>query len=168
MRLLFEKNLIHFLLVAPSASGFVLHPGSSAVSTRSGNEFLKHSDVLRSSTVEDQDAESKAAKKKKKNNNYIKRQRETIAKKKDFYRGAGVFKEVKEEVTKDMRVQFDSELMNAMKEDPNYMMEKDGVEFYLAKDHGFCWGGKYPMQLLACVLSCIMNLESNCSCCNVF
>ena len=51
---------------------------------------------------------------------------------------------MKTEVTKDMREQFDSDLMNKMKEDPNYMIEKDGVEFYLAKDHGFCWGGECP------------------------
>ena len=73
---------------------------------------------------------------------YIQNERQAIAKKKDFYRGAGVFKNVKAGVEQDMRKQFDSVLMNEMKEDPNYMLEKDGVEFYLAKDHGFCWGGE--------------------------
>ena len=58
-----------------------------------------------------------------------------------------MFKKVKAEVALDMRDQFDSEMMNLMKEDPNYMMEKDGVEFYLAKDHGFCWGGEFEFEL---------------------
>eukprot|EP00536_Pseudo-nitzschia_multiseries_P015112 jgi/Psemu1/216887/e_gw1.822.4.1 len=34
-----------------------------------------------------------------------------------------------------------------MKENPNYMIEKDGVEFYLAKDHGFCWGVERSINL---------------------
>lgn len=78
---------------------------------------------------------------------YIQNERQAIAKKKDFYRGAGVFKNVKAGVEQDMRKQFDSVLMNEMKEDPNYMLEKDGVEFYLAKDHGFCWGVERSINL---------------------
>lgn len=78
---------------------------------------------------------------------FIKGQREEIAKKKDFLRGAGAFKEVKAGVTADMRDQFDSDIMNKMKESPNYMLEKDNVEFYLAKDHGFCWGVERSINL---------------------
>lgn len=78
---------------------------------------------------------------------YIKDERQDIAKKKDFYRGAGVFRDVKKEVEQDMRQQFDSSMMNQMKENPNYMLEKDGVEFYLAKDHGFCWGVERSINL---------------------
>lgn len=78
---------------------------------------------------------------------YIKNEREKIAKSKDFYRGAGVFRKVKADVTEDMRRQFDSELMTAMKDTPNYMVERDGVEFYLAKDHGFCWGVERSINL---------------------
>ena len=73
---------------------------------------------------------------------YKKDERQAIAKKPDFYRGAGVFKDVKAGAERDMRRQFDSAMMNEMKENPNYMLERDGVEFYLAKDHGFCWGGE--------------------------
>lgn len=73
---------------------------------------------------------------------FLKKERDTIAKKKDFLRGAGVFKDVKAQVTEDMKKQFDSDLMVQMKESPNYMMEKDGIEFYLAKEYGFCWGGE--------------------------
>jgi len=58
-----------------------------------------------------------------------------------------VFKNVKREVTATMRKQFDSSLMNAMKENPNYCIEKDGVEFFLAKDHGFCWGVERSINL---------------------
>jgi len=107
-----------------------------------------------SSTLEDQDASSSSSSLPKPEpatetvpKMFIKKEREAIAKKKDFYRGAGVFKKVKAEVALDMRDQFDSEMMNLMKEDPNYMMEKDGVEFYLAKDHGFCWGVERSINL---------------------
>jgi len=78
---------------------------------------------------------------------YLKKQRETIAKKPDYLRGAGVFKSVKTGVTQSMREQFDSDMMNDMKKSPNYMMEKDGVEFYLARDHGFCWGVERSINL---------------------
>lgn len=79
---------------------------------------------------------------------FIKAERESIAKKKDYLRGAGVFKKVKREVTESMKEQFDSDLMNEMKETPNFMLEKEGVELFLAKDHGFCWGGELLFILL--------------------
>lgn len=85
--------------------------------------------------------------KKKAKPKFIKQQREHLAKKKTFLRGAGVFKKVKAEVAQDMKKQFDSEIMNEMKDDPNYMVEKDGVEIYLAKDHGFCWGVERSINL---------------------
>merc|ERR1712071_508461 len=72
--------------------------------------------------------------------NYIKNERESIAKKKNFLRGAGIFKEVKDDVTQAMNEEFDSNFMNEMKEAENFMKEKDGIEYYLAKEHGFCWG----------------------------
>jgi len=118
-----------------NVDGFFIH-------TRNKVSYLTYErSSLLSTTVNDQDDTTKAQKVDK--SAFIKNQREQIAKKPDFYRGAGVFKQVKEEVTNDMRRQFDSDLMNQMKENPNYMLEKDGVEFYLAKDHGFCWGGKF-------------------------
>lgn len=79
--------------------------------------------------------------------NYLKKERETIAKKKDFLRGAGVFKDVKSDVTAAMKDQFESKLVNEMKESPNYMKEKEGVEIYLAKDYGFCWGVERSINL---------------------
>lgn len=78
---------------------------------------------------------------------YIKKVRETIAKKEDYLRGAGVFKKVKTEVAKSMSDQFDSKLMEEIKDTPNYVLEKDSVVFYLAKDHGFCWGVERSINL---------------------
>jgi len=157
MRLLYESPVLHLILVANSVvNGFVVfHPGSSFVPTSADcrssaangeRPVVKRNPILRSSTLEDQ-KDAPTNKNTKKNTNFIKQEREQIARKKDFYRGAGVFKEVKEDVTKDMKVQFDSELMNIMKDDPNYRLEKDGVEFYLAKDHGFCWGVERSINL---------------------
>jgi len=171
----FPNQIFHFWLLAAPATihGFQIHDASAtrgcgwrqivtptapagtqitnAIRTRSSSSSSssygddKTSSFLRSSTIEDQDATDEKAKVV--TTNYIKKERETIAKKKDFYRGAGVFKKVKAEVSRDMREQFDSELMNQMKEDPNYRLEKDGVEFYLAKDHGFCWGVERSINL---------------------
>jgi len=78
---------------------------------------------------------------------FLKYQRDTIAKKPDYLRGAGAFKKVKKNVAADMKDQFDSTMMNTMKETPNFKLEKDGVEFYLAKDHGFCWGVERSINL---------------------
>jgi len=82
-----------------------------------------------------------------KRGDYIKNERERIARKKDFLRGAGAFKEVKAGVTQSMKEQFQSDFMNKMKDSPNYMLEKDGVEFFLAKEHGFCWGVERSINL---------------------
>ena len=78
---------------------------------------------------------------------FIKDERNAIAKKKTFLRGAGVFKDVKKSVEDDMAEQFSSELVGDMKETPNYVMEKDGFEFHLAKDFGFCWGVERSINL---------------------
>jgi len=140
MRLRFDKNLLHLLLLANAAEAFRVG---------NGNGRVRGLTTLKSSTIDEQDAtpKTKAPRKKPAKPLYIKNEREQIARKKDFYRGAGVFREVKAEVTKDMKKQFDSDLMNEMKENPNYKIERDGVEFYLAKDHGFCWGVERSINL---------------------
>jgi len=154
MKFMFEAHVFHVLLVTHSisVSGFITQQ-ANLHTKQLGNH---HRGALFISTLEDQDGTVKDTKteannitptKKLDKSFYIKNQREQIAKKPDFYRGAGVFKSVKKEVTQDMRLQFDSELMNQMKEDPNYMLEMDGVEFYLAKEHGFCWGVERSINL---------------------
>lgn len=125
--------MLHWLLVANVAEAFRVGSGTSV---------RRFHAPLRSSTIEEQDSSSKPKKKV-----YIKNEREQIARKKDFYRGAGVFRDVKAEVTQDMKEQFDSHLMEEMKANPNYKIEKDGVEFFLAKDHGFCWGVERSINL---------------------
>jgi len=162
MRLAFQNAVFHLLLANHLVNGFVIDSSRTkyrkTTSTSSPRPTRRNEvpySALFSSTLENQDASSesktktttKIATQKKVKPNYIKNQREQIAKKKDFYRGAGVFRNVKEEVTQDMRRQFDSDLMNEMKENPNYMLEKNGVEFYLAKDHGFCWGVERSINL---------------------
>jgi len=140
MRLKLNQNVLHLLLVANVAESFRV--GSST--------HVRSLNALRSSTIEDQDAKAKVeipVVKKKKKKKYIKDERNDLAKKKSFYRGAGAFREVKQEVTRDMRKQFDSELMNEMKESPNFRVQKEGAEFFLAKDHGFCWGVERSINL---------------------
>mmetsp|Transcript_6450 Transcript_6450/g.15959 ORF Transcript_6450/g.15959 Transcript_6450/m.15959 type:complete len:521 (+) Transcript_6450:146-1708(+) len=140
MRLRFQRNILHLLLVANTVEAFRV--GGSA-------RRVRGSTTLQSSTIDEQDAKpkAKAPRKKAAKPQYLKDERQAIAKKPDFYRGAGAFRDVKAEVSADMKKQFDSDLMNQMKEDPNYKIEKDGVEFYLAKDHGFCWGVERSINL---------------------
>lgn len=148
-------NLGSVLLVAyaTQAQGFQIRPHQHQALSRTHHDrsvVIGRYDgsELASTTVKDQDSnDAPAPSSKAKRRHFIKDERNAIAKKKDFYRGAGVFKEVKKEVAAGMRKEFDSDLMNKMKEDPNYMLEKDGVEFYLAKDHGFCWGVERSINL---------------------
>jgi len=120
-----------------SLSSSTVDKDTTITATASAVVIEKKDDVVATKTI----------KKKDKKPIYIKNEREKLARKPDFYRGAGVFKNVKREVTATMRKQFDSSLMNAMKENPNYCIEKDGVEFFLAKDHGFCWGVERSINL---------------------
>jgi len=141
MRLKIQQNLLHLLLVANVAEAFRVGSSGTPASRLTS---------LHVSTIDEQDSKPKAevaAVIKKKKRNYIKNEREDIAKKKDFYRGAGAFRDVKADVTQDMKEQFDSDMMNEMKEDPNYTIQREGVEFFLAKDHGFCWGVERSINL---------------------
>jgi len=106
-----------------------------------------HLILLSASVNTETEAEIKLKQKQEKKQTFLKSEREAIAKKKDYLRGAGVFKKVKRDVTEAMKEQFDSDLMNEMKETPNFMLVKDGVELYLAKDHGFCWGVERSINL---------------------
>lgn len=148
MRLAFSSSIFQALLVAHAIQGFQIRPHQKTNRISHGG-IGRPADALFSLTVEaeSQGTAPPAPKGKKIKKRYIKDERQDIAKKKDFYRGAGVFRDVKKEVEQDMRQQFDSSMMNKMKEDPNYMLKKDGVEFYLAKDHGFCWGVERSINL---------------------
>jgi 4-hydroxy-3-methylbut-2-enyl diphosphate reductase len=58
------------------------------------------------------------------------------------------FKEVREKVEKDIETQFQSSLVNDLKES-NYVIENKeaNVKVYLAKDFGFCWGVERSIAL---------------------
>mmetsp|Transcript_3517 Transcript_3517/g.5222 ORF Transcript_3517/g.5222 Transcript_3517/m.5222 type:complete len:487 (-) Transcript_3517:132-1592(-) len=138
--MLFRNLNVLLLLIMNSNSshGFTLSPPPSFLSSQQRTTVSS----LSASVATDDGTKKKEDKMK-----FLKFQRDEIAKKKNYLRGAGVFKEVKDDVTKDMADQFDSELMNQMKENPNYMIEKDGAEIYLAKEHGFCWGVERSINL---------------------
>jgi len=152
-----------FGMTTTSISGFgILHtPSSSSSSTSIARRSIYQSPSTSTSTTTvnpllSTALSSTAASSSSNNNNpslpptkkqTIKSEREEIAKKKDYLRGAGVFKKVKRDVTDAMKEQFDSDLMNEMKETTNFMLEKEGVELYLAKDHGFCWGVERSINL---------------------
>lgn len=56
------------------------------------------------------------------------------------------FKEVRGAVEETMGSQFKSEVVDNLKTS-NYVMERDGVKVYLAKDFGFCWGVERSIAL---------------------
>lgn len=56
------------------------------------------------------------------------------------------FKEVRDKVEDTMTEQFKSELVEQFK-DNNYVIDKEGVKVYLAKDFGFCWGVERSIAL---------------------
>jgi len=60
-----------------------------------------------------------------------------------FRRG---FKEVREDVEHEMKEQFKSDIVDELKA-KDYVIEKDGVQVYLAKDFGFCWGVERSIAL---------------------
>lgn len=56
------------------------------------------------------------------------------------------FKEVRENVEETIKDQFESSLVDDLKTS-NYVIEKDNVKVYLAKDFGFCWGVERSIAL---------------------
>lgn len=68
----------------------------------------------------------------------------TMMKSDKFHRKG--FKEVRDSVEKLMETQFQSPLVKEFRSS-NYMIEKDGVKVYLAKDFGFCWGVERSIAL---------------------
>jgi len=133
--LLFFKSL---------ANGFTINEYHPHLISTIIEQRLPRTSVLALSAV---NIEKKTVEEKSNEKVFLKKQREIIAKKPQYLRGAGVFKEVKKDVTQAMKDQFESDIMNQMKDSPNYMLEKDGVELYLAKDHGFCWGVERSINL---------------------
>lgn len=138
-----SQTLNFWLLVIPVIDGFQIHDSSRQnLNPKISGTFHFKTSMFSSKTESLVSTDNRAKKP-----IYKKKERETIAKKEDYLRGAGVFKDVKGQVTQDIKNQFDSELMNKMREDPNYILEKDGIEFFLAKEHGFCWGVERSINL---------------------
>lgn len=73
-----------------------------------------------------------------------KEERLRIMKSDKFHRRG--FKEVRSEVEDAMDKDFKSSLVQEMRES-SYLIEKDGVKVYLAKDFGFCWGVERSIAL---------------------
>lgn len=58
------------------------------------------------------------------------------------------FKDVRPDVEAEMASTYKSDLVESFKtKDSNYMVEKQGVKMYLAKDFGFCWGVERSIAL---------------------
>ena len=56
------------------------------------------------------------------------------------------FKEVRPKIEEKMEEDYTSDLVEDLKSN-NYLVEKEGVKMYLAKDFGFCWGVERSIAL---------------------
>uniref|UniRef100_A0A7S4AT90 4-hydroxy-3-methylbut-2-enyl diphosphate reductase n=1 Tax=Pseudo-nitzschia australis TaxID=44445 RepID=A0A7S4AT90_9STRA len=56
------------------------------------------------------------------------------------------FKDVRGKVEETMENEYKADLVEDLKSN-NYLLEKDGVKMYLAKDFGFCWGVERSIAL---------------------
>jgi 4-hydroxy-3-methylbut-2-enyl diphosphate reductase len=115
-----------FSLVA-STSAFVVSPGPAQ---------RQYATLLRQSTTPTTEQEEARTSKKE--------ERLRMMKSDQFHRKG--FKETREEVEKRMGDQFESDIVKELKTS-NYVMERDGVKVYLAKDFGFCWGVERSIAL---------------------
>ena len=57
------------------------------------------------------------------------------------------FKDQRSQVEEEMVSTYKADLVEDLKATTNYMIEKDGVKMYLAKDFGFCWGVERSIAL---------------------
>ena len=57
------------------------------------------------------------------------------------------FKDVRPQIEATMESQYKADLVEDLKSSGNYMVEKEGVKMYLAKDFGFCWGVERSIAL---------------------
>lgn len=115
--------------LATNANGFVVTKIASEKAP-CGSSMLKMS----SSTTDKKDAATPTKKE----------ERLRMMKSEQFYRKG--FKDVREQVEDTMQKQFKSTMVDELKEN-NYVIEKDGVKVYLAKDFGFCWGVERSIAL---------------------
>jgi len=56
------------------------------------------------------------------------------------------FKEVRDKVEQDVQTQYNSDLVQELR-DNKFVIDRDGVKVYLAKDFGFCWGVERSIAL---------------------
>jgi len=122
------KFSIGVLLTLSSAAAF--SPVAFRPTTTNNNNGL----VLHQSTEVEQD--EKAASKKE--------NRLRMMKSDQFHRKG--FKEVRDQVEGRMVEEYESSLVKDLRTS-NYVMDKDGVKVYLAKDFGFCWGVERSIAL---------------------
>eukprot|EP00977_Amphora_coffeiformis_P020652 scaffold8374_cov175-Amphora_coffeaeformis.AAC.91 len=92
--------------------------------------------LLQQSTSTTEEAEKKAATKKEERLRMMQSPR--------FHRRG--FKEVRDGAEQRLQGEYMSPVVKELKES-NYVMEKDGVKVYLAKDFGFCWGVERSIAL---------------------
>lgn len=126
----FASTVVTVLAFASASNAFV---PTSVLSKSKSQPSNAH---FMSSSVEEEITEKRKATKKEKRLEYMQSDR--------FYRKG--FKEVRETVENVMGSQFKSSTVDDLKSS-NYVMERDGVKVYLAKDFGFCWGVERSIAL---------------------
>lgn len=122
-------------------------PSRSTMTTTTTTALFSttESDAPAAAAAADADAASSSSNRSNNNSKVTKKEeRLRMMKKPNFYRAG--FKEVREEVEKEMNVQFKGAIVDELKSS-NYVIERDGVKVHLAKDFGFCWGVERSIAL---------------------
>lgn len=116
----------------------------AAIMASSATAFAPRATPRRTATLLQSTAEEAPASTEEKRPKRKKDDRLRMMKSEQFHRRG--FKEVRESVEGTMAGQFKSELVEEFKEN-NYVIDKEGVKVYLAKDFGFCWGVERSIAL---------------------
>jgi 4-hydroxy-3-methylbut-2-enyl diphosphate reductase len=120
---------------APSAVVFMAVASTVTAFQQTAFEPSRISIVVQQSTSATEAEEKRATKKE---------ERLRMMKSDRFHRRG--FKEVREGVESNMEDQFQSPIVNSLRTS-NFVMDRDGVKVYLAKDFGFCWGVERSIAL---------------------
>lgn len=130
-----KLNLALLALTAATASAFVPQNSAFLRTSSTASNFNLNMATGSDAAATEVEEEQRISKK---------TQRLKFMKSDQFYRNG--FKEVRKDVEETMGEQFQSNLVDELK-DNKFVIEKDGVRVHLASDFGFCWGVERSIAL---------------------
>ncbi|KAL7570857.1 hypothetical protein ACA910_018922 [Epithemia clementina (nom. ined.)] len=132
-------TIVSLTCVSAFHQPLAFRPRTTITTTSTSTTTTTTTTTIRQSSATDQDAaaDTTVAGKKKED-------RLRMMKSPRFHRRG--FKEVREQAEERMNQEYQSDLVKEFRSS-NFVMQKDGVKVYLAKDYGFCWGVERSIAL---------------------